>query len=140
MKVSCKECRQPFEAKTRAATFCGTACRKRSSNRDIAARGSSDLAPVTPIAPPVPVSEPEVGLVAETRRALMEADAVETVNGQIALTLAKKLALAVDTGSAMASLARQLSVSMADALAQGEQQTDALDELGAWRDKKASSA
>ena len=141
MKVSCKECGTLFDARTRAATFCGTACRKRASNRDIAARKNGDLAPVTSISPAdEPISAPETGLVAETRRALEEADAVATVHGQIALTLAAKLASAVDTGSAMASLAKQLAAAMSEALAHGTQQTDALDELGAWRDKKASGA
>jgi hypothetical protein len=141
VKVSCRECGKLFEAQRRAAVFCGTTCRKRSSVRDIAARENGDPAPVTPIsAPDEPKSASEPELVAQTRRALEEADAVASVHGQIALTLAKKLALAVDTGSAMASLARQLSAAMGEALANGTQQDDALDELAKWRDKKASGA
>jgi hypothetical protein len=141
VKVSCAECGTLFDAKSRGTTFCGVACRKRSSRRDIAARENGVLAPVTPIsAPNQPEKAAEPELVAQTRRTLEEAEAVATVHGQIALTLAKKLALAVDTGSAMASLARQLSAAMGEALANGTQQDDALDELAKWRDKKASGA
>jgi hypothetical protein len=141
VKVSCQECGELFDAKRRGALFCGPTCRKRSSDRDIAARKAGELAPVTPISPPeTPIQPTETGLVAETRRALEDAEAVSSVHGQIALTLAAKLARAVDTGSAMASLAKQLSIAMTEALASGTKKADALDELAAWRDKKASGA
>lgn len=138
MKVSCRECGKLFEAKTRAAVFCGTACRKRSSSRDIAARKDAELAPVSSISPGIAALPPESALVATTRRELEEAGVAETVNGQIALRLAEKLSQPGDTGSAMASLARQLSAAMSEALASGTKKDDALDELAAWRDRKAS--
>ena len=137
MKVSCKECGKLFDAQTRARVFCGTACRKRSSDRDIAARKNAELAPVSSISPPETASSP---LVSMTRRELEEAGVAETVNGQIALRLAEKLSQPGDTGSAMASLARQLSAAMSKALASGTKKADALDELAAWRDRKASGA
>lgn len=141
MKVSCKECGKPFDAQTRARVFCGTACRKRSSDRDIAARKSAEFSPLSPISPSeTAVLAPEAGLVATTRRELEEAGVADTVNGQIALRLAEKLSQPGDTGSAMASLARQLATAMSDALASGTKKADALDELAAWRDRKASGA
>jgi len=141
VKVSCQECTKLFEAKRRGALFCGTTCRKRSSDRDIAARKAGELAPVTPISPPeTPAKPAETALVAETRRALEEAEALSTVPGQIALTLAAKLARAVDTGSAMASLAKQLSTAMAEAQASGTKKADSLDELAARRMQRASGA
>lgn len=141
MKVSCKECGKPFEGKTRAATFCGATCRKRSSSRDIAAREAGELAPVSVISPPETAdSPPETGLVATTRRELDEAGVADTVHGQIALRLAEKLAQPGDTGSAMASLARQLSAAVSEALAAGTKKVDALDELATRRMQKASSA
>jgi hypothetical protein len=141
VKVSCQECPKLFEAKRRGALFCGPTCRKRSSDRDIAARKAGELAPVTPISQPeTPIESTETGLVAETRRALEEADAVSSVHGQIALTLAAKLARAVDTGSAMASLAKQLSIAMTEALASGTKKADSLDELAARRMQRASGA
>lgn len=141
MKVSCQEpsCGKLFEAKRRGTQFCGPTCRKRSSLRDIEARAEG-IAPVAVITPPELPARAESGLVAATRRKLEEAEAVDTVEGQIALRLAEKLAQPGDTGSAMASLARQLSAAMAEALAAGVKKTDALDELAAWRDKKASGA
>jgi hypothetical protein len=141
VKVSCAECRKLFEAKTRSATFCSVKCRQAASRRDREARAEGEIAPVTPFpTPETPDSPPETGLVATTRRKLEEAEAVDTVEGQIALRLAQKLAQPGDTGSAMASLARQLSTAMAEALAAGTKKTDVVDELGAWRDKKASGA
>jgi len=141
VKVSCRECGTLFEAKRRGALFCGTACRKRSSVRDIEARKEGQIAPISAISPPQAANwAPESALVATTRRELDEAGVVDTVQGQVALRLAEKLSQPGDTGSAMASLARQLSASMAEALASGAKKSDALDELAAWRERKASGA
>lgn len=141
MKVSCRECGKLFDAQTRARVFCGTACRKRSSDRDIAARKNAELAPVSSLSPPEnATAPPDPVLVATTRRELEEAGVADTVSGQIALRLAEKLSQPGDTGSAMASLARQLSAAMSEALASGTKKADALDELAAWRDRKASGA
>jgi hypothetical protein len=141
VKVSCQECSALFEAKRRGAQFCGTACRKRASSRDIAAREAGELAPVSPIsAPETAENPPESPLVASTRRELDEAGVADTVNGQIALRLALKLSQPGDTGSAMASLARQLSAAMAEALAGGTKKADSMDELMERRLKKASGA
>ena len=137
MKVSCRECGKLFDAQTRARVFCGTACRKRSSERDIAARKNAELAPISSI---TPSETSDSSLVSTTRRELEEAGVADTVNGQIALRLAEKLSQPGDTGSAMASLARQLSTAVFDALASGTKKADALDELAAWRDRKTSGA
>ena len=137
MKVSCRECGKLFDAQTRARVFCGTACRKRSSDRDIGARKNAEMAPISSI---TPSEGSDSSLVSTTRRELEEAGVADTVNGQIALRLAEKLSQPGDTGSAMASLARQLSTAMSDALASGTKKADALDELAAWRDRKASGA
>jgi hypothetical protein len=141
VKVSCQECGSLFEAKRRGAQFCGVACRKRSSLRDIAAREAGELAPVSSISSPETTENPpESPLVASTRRELDEAGVADTVNGQIALRLALKLSQPGDTGSAMASLARQLSAAMAEALAGGTKKADSMDELMERRLKKASGA
>ena len=139
MKVSCLECQSLFEAKSRAATFCSGKCRQRASVRDKEARKEGQLAPVSAISPPdTAVSPPESALVSTTRRELTDAGVVDTVPGQIALRLAQKLSQPGDTGSAMASLARQLSAAMAEALAGGEKKTDGLDELASRRLQKAA--
>jgi len=141
VKVSCQECGSLFEAKRRGSLFCGVNCRKRSSLRDIEARKEGKIAPVSAISPPDTAdSPPESALVLSTRRELAEAGVEDTVNGQIALRLAQKLSQPGDTGSAMASLARQLSAAMAEALAGGAKKADALDELMERRLKKASGA
>jgi hypothetical protein len=142
VKVSCAECRTLFEAKTRSATFCGVKCRQVASRRDREARAEGELAPVAslPSQQPETTAPAESELVTTTRRELEDAGVADTVHGQIALRLAQKLAQPGDTGSAMASLARQLSAAVAEALAGGTKKTDAIDELEAWRLKKASGA
>lgn len=142
MKVSCAECRNLFEAKNRSATFCGAKCRQAASRRDREARAEGVLAPVTALPPQQreAAAPAESELVTTTRRELEDAGVADTVHGQIALRLAQKLAQPGDTGSAMASLARQLSAAIAEALAGGTKKNDAIDELEAWRLKKASGA
>jgi hypothetical protein len=141
VKVSCAKCQTLFEARTRQATFCSVKCRQASSREDREARKDGKIAPVSSISPAETSDSPPVSsLVAITLAKLEEAEAVETVEGQIALRLAEKLAGTGDTGSAMASLARQLSAAMSEALAAGTKKTDVLDELGAWRERKASGA
>jgi hypothetical protein len=141
VKVSCAKCQTLFEARTRQATFCGVKCRQAASREDREARKEGKIAPISVISPPeTPDSPPRSSLVATTLAKLEEAEAVDTVEGQIALRLAEKLSQPGDTGSAMASLARQLSAAMAEALAAGTKKTDVLDELSIWRQNKASGA
>jgi hypothetical protein len=75
-------------------------------------------------------------LYATTRQKLEAVDRVDTVAGQQALTLAARMSSPSETGAAIASLSRQLSVVMAEALAGATVAADPVDELGARRERK----
>jgi hypothetical protein len=130
MRVSCSVCSKPFEAKMSNAKYCGGTCRQR------AARGS----PVPKIVPEIPQKTDIHPLVAETQRELSESGNLHTVLGQTALRLAEKLAESFDTGSAMASLSRELRAVMAEVKSGTASQGDSLDEIAQRRAKKAASA
>lgn len=141
MKVSCAEsgCGKLFEAKRRGATFCSVKCRQAASRRDREARSEGQIAAISPISPPEsPENRPDSPLVAALRRELDEAGVADTADGMVAIRLAEKLSQPGDTGSAMASLARQLSAAKAEALASGTKKADSLDELAARRLNKAA--
>ena len=98
----CDSCGKPFEGQRSTARYCSGACRKR------AQRGAK----VTPIG-----SKPATGLVAVATRELEEAGRLETTLGQAALALAVRIAAGNDTGSAVASLTRELRATLDAALA-----------------------
>jgi hypothetical protein len=131
VKVSCLGCGNLFETSRNTAKTCSVTCRKRASRA-----GLTTVPPrETPDFPEKPLIHP---LVVQTTQELEEAGVLESVHGQIALALAEKLSVGNDTGSAMASLARQLSAAMSEALAGGTKKADSLDELAERRWKKAA--
>jgi hypothetical protein len=79
-------------------------------------------------------------LVATIEKKLRAADRLDTPAGQMALVLAERLAAGLDTGSALATLSRELTARMDEALAGAKLETDRLDELKARRERKAASA
>lgn len=107
MTRNCASCGRPFEASSPRATYCGATCRKRAS------RG----AVVTDIAERRPGPSRATGLVLAVTKELEEADRLETALGQAALALANRLETGVDTGSAVASLTRELRATMEAATA-----------------------
>jgi len=125
MMTTCVVCGAEFEA-VRAARFCSDRCRKR------AARGRPlDAAPAAPVA------FLEGAVTAATRDALAAAGRTLTPMGQAALVLARRLDTpGLDTGSALASITRQLGATLAEALkgARGDTAPGRLaDELAARR-------
>jgi hypothetical protein len=101
--VVCAGCSEPFEAKTRRAKWCSDACKMRAAR-------SKDVDPVA-IDTPQPLDE---GLVAAVRSELEETGRLETVAGQLALQLARKL-VAVDA-SGVSGLSKELRAVRAEAL------------------------
>ncbi len=75
-----------------------------------------------------------------TTRELESVGRLESVAGQLALELAYRVASGHETGAAVASLVKELRVTMAAALAGLAPAPDALDELRARRDCKRSAA
>lgn len=87
-----------MDGKRADAKFCKPTCRKRGL------RGA--LVTLLPSAPA------ESGLVAAVRAELVKADRLDSAMGQAALGLAERLTSAADTGSAVASLTRELRATL----------------------------
>ena len=77
------------------------------------------------------------GVLAATSALLTSCDRIETPLGQAALVLAKRIDANEDSGTAMASMTKQLESTLVSATANAEEQTTtALDELRVRRDAK----
>lgn len=105
MNVTCT-CGTVFQARSAKARYCSDRCRKRKGKAD----ALGDVAPL--VAP-----SPGGGAVELAVRGDLEAaDRLETPLGQAALTLARRLDNpGLDTGSAMAAVAKQLEAVLASA-------------------------
>jgi len=78
-------------------------------------------------------------LVAVTARELDAVGRLESVAGQLALELAYRVASPYETGAAVAALAKQLHLTMTEALGGVAKAADPLDEIRARRDRKRSA-
>lgn len=121
MQRACDSCGGKYEAKTARSRFCGERCRKRAQRtrpdavvRQLPVKGAkrgSRKAPkgseqVAAPASPKPVEGP---VLVSTRKTLEDAGRLDTPMGQAAMVLAARLDFCLrDTGSAVASLAREL--------------------------------
>jgi hypothetical protein len=122
MQRACDSCQVVYEAKRRASRFCSERCRKRAQRGHVVA---------------LPATEPErpaesSGLRAAVLGELAAAGREQTALGQAALGLAVRIEQGADTGSAVASLVRELRATLAEALADARP-VSALDELKARR-------
>ncbi len=128
MNRDCDVCGTGYEAQRRSSRYCSTRCRTRATRAGVAnepVERSSDV-------------ELPVGVAAATEAELRAVGRLETAKGQAALLLARRLETATaDTGSAVASLARQWQSALEAALAHAGQEASALsrarDELAARR-------
>jgi hypothetical protein len=102
---NCDVCQRPFEASRPNAKFCGSTCRKRHS------RGPADN---HADAPPDPGADASNSLVKATTAELEAAGKLDTMLGQQALALARRMSGEV-TG--VAALSKELSRVMAAAVA-----------------------
>lgn len=120
MTVTCASCTADFEAKNSTAKYCSATCRSRGSR----------LGRISPDRPPE-----SSGLRDAVVRELIEAGRLDTPLGNLALILADTISSPRTTGSAVASLSRELSVVMVKAL-EGVRGEDHLDELRRKREQK----
>lgn len=108
MDVTCT-CGKVFEARSSKARYCSDRCRKRKGKEERA--GS-----VTPLPTPPQPADAVAGVEAATVRALTEASRLDTPLGQACLVLARRLdSPGLDTGSAVAAVAKQLEAQLASA-------------------------
>lgn len=116
---TCDECGTAFVAKTKRARFCGAACRVRANRRPskVGAAAAKRADTATPSDAPKTESKTE-SLTAQVRRTLERFDALDTVSGLNAVLIAGQLDRGDDSGSAMATLSKELSRLVAEAKAE----------------------
>ena len=131
----CAGCGRSVASQRAGALYCGDTCKKRGQRAQKAAE-RQDTAPERG---ETPESGSEATLVASVRAALAEADREASFAGQIALELAARVANGKELGSSVASLAKQLRETMAEALAGVAVAADPLDEIRARRDAKRNA-
>ena len=126
MQRKCASCGRSYQAARPNSKFCGDTCRKR------AQRSPKQSTIQTTKTAPVSAD----GLEAVAARELAAADRLDTVLGQAALVLARRIESPMETGSSIASMTKQLRETLADALKGAQQVADPLDEIRARRDSK----
>lgn len=129
MLRACDSCGATMAAKSPRARFCSDRCRKRFS------RSPTSKAPVTGIADVLVERHP---LVVVTTQTLEDAGVLDTIAGQQAVSLARRIASPHETGSAVASLSKELQAVVRVALARVSND-DPLDELRRRRDRKRNA-
>ena len=120
MSRDCAVCGRAYMAKDPRSKYCGAACRQRH------VRG-------TPVRTATPVVGEATELVTVTRKALESVGRLDSVHGQLAMTIAAAVAAGGDTASGLASLSKELRAVMVEALGDGKVVGDAMDELKARR-------
>jgi hypothetical protein len=131
----CDHCGKAYEAKRKTSRFCGVNCRNRHARHpELAVVDGGTSAP--PAGAP-PSTSPTVDAV---RRELAAVDRLDSIAGSAALQLAAALDSPTETGSAKASLARQLVATLEVAMKGVKVADDPLDELKRRRDQKLGLA
>jgi hypothetical protein len=135
---ACDQCGRPYEAQRATSRFCSTSCRVRAHDVGNTPAESPDgaSAPLALVA-----GDPHVpDVAAATRKALEDAGRVDTPLGQAVLLLALRLDHSHrETGSSVATLAKQYAAQLELALADAGKSGDAMDELRGLRDRKLNA-
>jgi hypothetical protein len=125
MQRNCDACGLLYEAKRPSSKYHNDTCRKRAQR-----------SPSQATKPSVRVAHLPAGLESVTMRELETAGRLDTVLGQAALVLARRLESPHETGASVASMSKQLRETLVDALKGARQVADPLDEIRARRDSK----
>jgi len=123
IKRRCDSCGSLYAAQRASSKFCSTACRVRSSRM-----GAVTL----PLAVLEQDDEPTVpgGTVAAVRVELEAVERSSSALGAMALALASRIDSGRETGSAMATLTRELRLTMDEARASGRHASSIAEKLG----------
>lgn len=135
----CNHCGEVYDAKRPQSKFCGARCRNRHSRHPELAKvvALSKRAKAKAKADESDETQPSISSTsAAVRQQLIEAERLDTFQGQAALQLASSLDSPSETGSAKAALARQLAATMELAMAGVKRVGDPVDELRARRAKR----
>jgi len=120
----CEECGTTFTAKTPRAKFCGTACRVRANRRPSKTGASATDQPTKAAVPE------RGGLVGQVAADLVRLGVLDTIPGRAALALAYRIESPMETGSAAASMTREMSRLVEDARALTPRSQDGIDQIG----------
>jgi hypothetical protein len=130
MQRACDACKTLYTAKSPLSRYCGSRCAKRAQRRGLS-RSAAEPAVVTVVPSGAGAVE------AAVQGALEAAGRLSAPLGQVALVLARRLdAPGGESGSGLASVAKQLAVTLAAATGDVRPAGDLLDELRARRDRK----
>ena len=159
MEMACYECGEVFEAKRDTARYCSTRCRvrahrKRKTEMPESVKQATASAVVgrlmdedeeppreAPAEGRVIVDDVPMSVYQATQDELRKAGKVGTVAGQSALALAARIDNpALDTGSALAGMVKQLEATLAGVLADKDDGGDELDELRRRREERRRAA
>lgn len=132
MQRECDVCGLAYTATRPSSRFCGGTCGKRSQRATAAGMPFRQATYDDLGAPPSQ-------LVEAVTRELDEVGRLGTVGGQLAVLLAHRVASRRETGSATAALAKQLHLTMTEALGGVAKAADPLDEIRARRDRKRAA-
>lgn len=125
MDRACDSCGVTYEAKRPSSRYCSSRCRGRAARAGVSKpRQPSEPRPVSTSTEIAQHVTAELG------------DQIGTAAGQMALALAHRLDASVDTGSAMAAVARELRTLMVEVLGSMPQAADPIDELRARRERR----
>lgn len=126
MTRACDQCGVDYEAKRPSSRYCSARCRNRSAR----ANGGKPR----PSASQPEATAPDSAIADHVAREL--GNQVDTAAGQMAIALARRLDANLDTGSAMAAVARELRTLIVEVLGNQPQAADPIDELRARRDRR----
>jgi hypothetical protein len=130
MERACDSCGAPYSAKSPLSRYCSSRCAKRAQRTGLS-RSAAEPAVVAVVPSGAGAVE------AAVRGALETAGRLSAPLGQVALVLARRLdAPGGESGSGLASVARQLAVTLAAVTADAPPAGDLLDELRIRRDRK----
>ncbi len=130
MERPCDSCRTRYTPKSPLSRYCGSRCAKRAQRTGLS-RSAAEPAVVAVVPSGAGAVE------AAVRGALEAAGRLSTPLGEVALVLARRLdAPGGESGSGLASVAKQLAVTLAAATADIRPADDLLNELRARRDRK----
>lgn len=120
-RVECAECGTEFAGRNSRARFCSSPCRVKAHRRGT---------------PATEAPSPGAAFERATLRELEKLGKVDTMLGQQALVIARRMGSATETGSAVSSLSKEHSRLMA-AVATGATFADPVDEARQSRERKA---
>lgn len=107
----CEDCGQPFTGKTKRARFCSDLCRVRANRRPSKVGRAKERAAAKDAKVAAVEHEPVVydTLEEQLRTSLTDLNALDTISGMAAVRVAQQIDKGRDTGSAVATLSKELS-------------------------------